>query len=148
MWLVLEISYLSRFFSLLSYAFNRHSCWQRQASFVLTRDWPLMFIEWDQAWRGLGSVLPFKTFTYFYLLWHVGSFSCSILDPVPDQGLSPSLLHWEHRVIATGPPGSPTFFNLICCLWELIAYFSEFLKWDCKKMKLSMKVVGKIKALT
>lgn len=145
-------SVISRFFSLSSCAFNRHSCWQRQASFVLARDWPLMFVEWGQAWRGLGSVLPFKIFTYYYYyffycgMWNllVVAFGIQFLD----QGLNPGPLLWEHRGRATGPPRSPTFLNLIWCLWELIAYFPEFLKWDCKKMKLSMKVVGKIKALT
>ena len=53
-------------------------------------------------------------------LWHVGSLvtaceflvvACSI--QFPDQGLSTGPLHWELRVLATGPPGkSPTF--LLC----------------------------------
>ena len=25
-----------------------------------------------------------------------------------DQGLNPGPLHWEHEVLATGPPGSPS----------------------------------------
>ena len=91
-----------------------------------------------------------------YLLIIIIFFYCGMWDLLVvafgiqflDQGLNPGPLLWEHRVRATGPPRSPTFLNLIWCLWELIAYFPEFLKWDCKKMKLSMKVVGKIKALT
>ena len=32
-------------------------------------------------------------------------FSCGIRDLVPDQGPKPVPLHWEHGVLAPGPPG-------------------------------------------
>ena len=42
----------------------------------------------------------------------LGSFSCSTWDLVPWAGIEPSPLHWEHRVLATGPPGtSKKWFN-------------------------------------
>ena len=31
--------------------------------------------------------------------------STSMWDPVPWPGIKPGLLHWEHRILATGPPG-------------------------------------------
>ena len=31
-------------------------------------------------------------------------FSCGMWDLVPPQGMEPSPLHWEHGVLATGPP--------------------------------------------
>ena len=33
------------------------------------------------------------------------SLGCRMWDPVPDQGSSPGALQWEHRVLATRPPG-------------------------------------------
>ena len=30
-----------------------------------------------------------------------------------DQGLNPGPLHWEHEVLATGPPGSPPLSSLL-----------------------------------
>ena len=47
------------------------------------------------------------------LLWPVGSLveACKLLIAArgihfPDQGSNPGPLHWEHRVLATGPPGN------------------------------------------
>ena len=46
-------------------------------------------------------------------LWPVGSSveACKLLIAArgihfPDQGSNPGPLHWEHRVLATGPPGN------------------------------------------
>ena len=42
--------------------------------------------------------------------------SCGTQDLVPDQGLNLGSLHWEHGVLATGPPGKSFLllhFNLI-----------------------------------
>ena len=46
-------------------------------------------------------------FIYFkkYIYLAVLHLSCGMWDLVSDQGLSPSPLHWEHRVLATGSPG-------------------------------------------
>ena len=30
----------------------------------------------------------------------------------PDQGWNPDLMHWEYRVLATGPPGKSIDFNI------------------------------------
>ena len=39
-----------------------------------------------------------------------GLFNCSMWDLVPWPGINPGPLHWEHVVLATGPPGkSPQF---------------------------------------
>ena len=35
-------------------------------------------------------------------------FSYGMWDLVPQPGLNPSSLHWEHGVLATGPQGSPS----------------------------------------
>ena len=39
-----------------------------------------------------------------FRLWN-GMLSCSVWDPVPDQGWNPGPLHWEHRVLTPRPPG-------------------------------------------
>jgi len=62
--------------------------------------------------------LPFSfATTHISLCLHSSSFkrriiyvaalglSCGLKDLVPDQGSNPGPLHWEHRVLATGPPG-------------------------------------------
>ena len=40
--------------------------------------------------------------------------SCSMWDLVPDQRSKLGPLHWEHGVLATGPPGK----SLVCVLEE------------------------------
>ena len=53
-----------------------------------------------------------------------GIFSCNIqtlsCSMSPDQGLNPGPLHWEHRVLATGPPGeSPALLVIgITCVFS------------------------------
>ena len=40
----------------------------------------------------------------FFWLRHAGS-------QFPDQGLNPCPLHWEHKILTTGPPGKPLVFE-------------------------------------
>ena len=54
---------------------------------------------------------------FFFKLWHVESLdvvcellSWSMWDLVPDQGSNLGPLHWELRVVATGPPGKSQQF--------------------------------------
>ena len=77
----------------------------------------------SQLWHVISLLLHTES-----LLWHAGSFlvvacglfSCGLWDLLvaacgllavvcriqfPDQGLNPGPLHWEHRVLTTGPPG-------------------------------------------
>ena len=39
--------------------------------------------------------------------------SCSMWDLFPDQGCNPGPLHWEHGILATGPPGKPQGVGLL-----------------------------------
>ena len=57
---------------------------------------------------------------FFKFIWQcgilvsaLGIFSCSMWDLVPWLGIKPGILHWEHRVLATGPSGKSqeTFFT-------------------------------------
>ena len=50
-----------------------------------------------------------------------GVFSCSMWDIVPQQGIEPTefnqglnSLHWEHRVLATRPPGKSPGWSFSC----------------------------------
>ena len=63
------------------------------------------------------------------LLQCVESFSCFMRDLLPQPGMELGPLHWERRVLATGPPGESLFWNLygpadICLapLWKCGAY--------------------------
>ena len=45
--------------------------------------------------------------------------SCDLWDPFPDKGWNPGPLHWEHGVLATGPPGKSCeflFYLMFCHL--------------------------------
>ena len=42
---------------------------------------------------------------FFFFSWGIWTLSCGMWDLVLDQGLNPGSLHWEHRVLATAPPG-------------------------------------------
>ena len=48
---------------------------------------------------------------FLFLFFNIGLFSCigSWLQHMGslDQGLNPGPLHWEHGILATGPPGEP-----------------------------------------
>ena len=66
--------------------------------------------EGGQGWACLGCSLwgcngPSNTGVFvFFNLVVLGS-SYGTWDLVPDQGLNPGPLRWEHGVLATGPPG-------------------------------------------
>ena len=53
----------------------------------------------------------FLMFIYLFIWLHRGlscytwDLCCCMWDQFPDQGLSPGPLHWEHGVLAAGPPG-------------------------------------------
>ena len=87
---------------------------------------------WDLQLQGLSEftgLLIFlflkKLFLFIWLGWTLVMvhwiFSCSMwILPVaasgiwfPDQGSNPGPLHWEHRVLATGPPGKSLFYYLL-----------------------------------
>ena len=44
-----------------------------------------------------------KKILFIYLA--VAGLSCSMWDPAPWPGIEPRPLHWEHGVLAIGPPG-------------------------------------------
>ena len=55
-------------------------------------------------------------YLFIWLCWVLvsGIFWCGMWDLVPWQGIEPGSLHWEHRVLATGPRGSPgSFFSSV-----------------------------------
>ena len=86
-------------------------------------------------------------------MWHTeslifiiacGIFSCVMWDGVLWPGIKPGNLHWEHRVLATGPPGtfSPRLskhgpiciscpISEFCLLLHLNWILSTFNKGDC-----------------
>ena len=67
--------------------------------------WPVLLLK--QVFSTLpltfGSEHSFTIFFFFFLL--CGHTSCYVGSQLPDQGLNPHPLHWEHSVLATGPPG-------------------------------------------
>ena len=85
-----------------------------------------------KSWMDLQHVRFFYIYTYLFdcsasQLQHVGSSiffknlqhggflvaACEI--QFPDQGSNPDPLHWEHRILATGPPGKSHNRSQICC---------------------------------
>ena len=57
--------------------------------------------------------------------------SCSMWNLVPDQGLNLGPLHWEHRFLTTGPPGSLWSFlnlNFVFCQKKLELF--RCLRWE------------------
>ena len=55
--------------------------------------------------------------------------ACKLLVPAcgiwfPGQGLVPGPLHWEHGVLATGPPGKSQVFFLFVCLFLRIKWWA------------------------
>ena len=55
--------------------------------------------------------LSYPTWPQFLLCIYlpVPGLSCGIWDLVPWPGSNPGPLHWEHRVLTTGPPGKSLF---------------------------------------
>ena len=53
-------------------------------------------------------------------LWDLSVTACR--SQLPAQGLNPCLLHWEFRVLTTGPPGKSCFF----CLFKINLFLSDY----------------------
>ena len=47
----------------------------------------------------------FKNFLKIFIYLASLGPGCGMGDPVPQPGTEPRSLHWEHQVLATGPPG-------------------------------------------
>ena len=69
--------------------------------------------------RHAGSLVAACRGFFFFKLRHTGSLvaACKLLVAAcgiefPDQGSNPGPLHWEHGVLATGPPGKSLNRNL------------------------------------
>ena len=56
-------------------------------------------------WHAESLVAAWVSFFFFFLSCGFGTLSCGIWDLFSDQGSNPSSLHWEHGVLAPGPPG-------------------------------------------
>ena len=41
------------------------------------------------------------------------TFSCNTWDLVPDQGSNLGPLHWDHRVLASGPPSIVGYYKIL-----------------------------------
>ena len=74
-------------------------------------------ITWQINYIPIYLFYILKTFSYIFgcvgsQLWHMESVAaaCELLVGrggihFPDRGLNPGPLHWEHELLATGPPG-------------------------------------------
>ena len=72
---------------------------------------------YSNEYRNLCPSKTFKKYIYFYLCIYLAVLgpSCGMPDlqlqacgiQFPDQGLNLGPLHWEHRILATGPQESP-----------------------------------------
>ena len=101
--------------------------------------WWSWVTEDPETWWGLWLLFQLshrQGFFFFLLFLLLFIWLCWVLVvthgiQLPDQGLNLSPLHWEHGVLATGPPGkSPTGrFNaatchgtfVACMLWETLS---------------------------
>ena len=75
-----------------------------------------------------------KIFELQSSLQYVGSFSCGkqtrscgMWDRVPWRGIKPSPLHWEGRVLATGPPSGKSLFQLH--FWKILSLIDDWTLW-------------------
>ena len=73
---------------------------------ALTYGWKFLFLSFSH------SLFFFNFKIFISLAASVLVEACGIMPPF-DQGLNPGPLHWEHEVLATGPPGSPP--SLLSC---------------------------------
>ena len=55
-------------------------------------------------------------FLFIWLLW---AFVAAYGIQFPNQGSNPGSLHWEHGVLATGPPGKSLLFLFVCLSIEI-----------------------------
>ena len=84
-------------------------CFQLKDNCSTVLCWFLPYINMNQP-----QVLVSFFFKHFFCLF---IWLCEILVAAwgiqfPDQGLNPGPLHWEHRVLATGPPEKSLIFFL------------------------------------
>ena len=90
--------------------------WQLPSGQAGSPDWafPLGIFAFCWALTVEFFFLSFRKFIFGCTTEHVGSLS-------PHQGSNPGPLHWEHGVLATGPPGKSPFFllkpDLLCPSW-------------------------------
>ena len=117
------------------------------------------FFFWDLQLQGLSEFMGLliflflKTlFLFIWLCWTLAVvhriFSCSMwILPVgawgiwfPDQGSNPDPLYWEHRILATGPPGNPC----ITVYWQSRLLRDELclLKFRCWSLNPSYLRLG------
>ena len=47
----------------------------------------------------------FNIYLFYLFIWLFLALAAACGIKFPDQGLNPGPLHWEHRVLAAGPPG-------------------------------------------
>ena len=93
-----------------------------------------------QAAQGV-SVVACRIFTVacgILQLWHVKSqLQQAYGIQLPDQGSNPGPPHWEHGVLATGPPGkSLCFFSIALCFFVSKHYHIHF--WPTKRSVILM----------
>ena len=69
---------------------------------------------------------------FFFLIYQGFFFSCFVCTAqhvgsnFPHQGSNPCPLHWQHRVLTTGPPGKCLEVgHLNCTRWPLRAFWLE-----------------------
>ena len=91
--------------------------WTSKKSAIL---WVLLFKIY-----GSGYIFLINLFLCIYLAvpscgCGMRTLSCSMWNWFPDQGSNPGPLHWEHRVLATGPPGKSPGHT-----FKLTSLFSE-----------------------
>ena len=65
-----------------------------------------------------------KDYLFLFILSAQG-LSCNMWDLVPWPGVEPRPLHWEHGVLATGPPGK----SLRICIFNTVPAVIESLIW-------------------
>ena len=72
------------------------------------------------------SFFLFFTLAFSGFFFYFGCMACGI--QFPEQQLNLSSLHWEHRVLTTGPPGkSPHSFLCRNCVLSLHCHITESL---------------------
>ena len=70
-------------------------------------NWPLLFFLFF-IWLCSVLVAAHGLFDLCHSMWDL--LSCGMWDVFPEQGLNLGHLHWDHGVLATGPPGKSLSF--------------------------------------
>ena len=67
-----------------------------------------------------------------------GIFSCGMWNLVPWRGIKSRPLHWECRLLATGPPGSPSprFISEAHCDSERLSQWSKDMQPVCRRVRI------------